>query len=331
MIELFKKIFSKDHPKKEGDTRKNSKVSMHVYGNANNSNIKRNAFTNVLAIDDADSDAEQAPCKANIGVAPSSSDNEESKATLSDQIISDKTMILATDRSLFKTILSALYDAVLIVDPKGYVIASNRRTETIFGYQEKDLWNIECHKLIQGLTPIALNKIKTELNNNRFFVLTAQCVRQTGSLFKAEVTIGKISFLNEFDLLLSIRRIDNREWELEALSNTIAGLLVCRDNGVIEYANTAMLRMLLLNRNDEIQGRHLKEFCDSQKMVDLMLKIPTAEIRWSGIAALKTSKGKNIECHAFSVLSSTHFIDGHKRFILTFMPHPEKARAISNM
>ncbi|MCA1809114.1 MAG: PAS domain-containing protein [Lentisphaerae bacterium] len=98
------------------------------------------------------------------------------------------------DRSLYKAVLASLYDAVIIVDHKGFIIASNGRAERFFGHSEADFWNLPCCNLITGFNPLVLGKIRAHVASGRFTVLNANCRRKDGSSFPAEIAISKIHY-----------------------------------------------------------------------------------------------------------------------------------------
>jgi len=140
------------------------------------------------------------------------------------------------DRSLFKALLSGLYDAVLVFDTRGFVIESNKRAEQFFGYGESEMWNLPCDKLFSAVNARILTKIRTYAEAGRFMVVNAMCARKDGSTFPAEIAISRINLLNDGDLIFSIRNLERREkarerheMELDALQYAGAATVVCRD------------------------------------------------------------------------------------------------------
>ena len=114
------------------------------------------------------------------------------------------------DRSLCKALMASMYEALLILDEKGTVIASNPRAEHFFGYDEATLWGMSAFKLIAGVNPVVLNQIRTYVANKRFTVLNTKGIKQDGGTFAAEIAFGSIFYLHEDDLLLTIRNVDRR-------------------------------------------------------------------------------------------------------------------------
>ncbi len=213
------------------------------------------------------------------------------------------------DRSLYQAILSSLYDAVVIVDSKGYIIASNGRAEQFFGYAAEDFWNLPCGDLITGLNALVLAKIRDHVANGRFTVINANCLRKGGGAFPAEIAISSIHYLNAGDLLMTVRSLERRkkaeerrELELDAARrHTCIGLMVCNREGLIEHVNPACVRLLQFENEHQINRRFLGDFCESLKAAEQMLRAPSAASNWFGRASFRTGRDRSLE---FTVTSS---------------------------
>ncbi len=212
------------------------------------------------------------------------------------------------DRSLYQAILSSLYDAVVIVDSKGYIIASNGRAEKFFEYPAEDFWNLPCGELITAFNPMVLAKIRDHVSNGRFTVINANCQRKDGGTFPAEIAISSIHYLNPGDLLMTIRSLerrkkaeDRRELELDAVRHTCLGLMVCNRDGLIEYVNPACVRLLQFENEHQVNRRFLGDFCESLKAAEQMLRAPSAASNWFGRASFRTGRDHSLE---FTVTSA---------------------------
>lgn len=212
------------------------------------------------------------------------------------------------DRSLYQAILSSLYDAVVIVDQKGYIIASNGRAEQFFGYPADDFWNLPCSELFSGFNSLVLAKIRDHVISGRFTVINANCLRKDGDTFPAEIAISSIHYLNEGDLLLTVRSLERRkkaeerrELELEAVRHTCIGLMVCNREGLIEYVNQACIRLLQFENEHQMNRRFLGDFCESLKAAEQMLRAPSATNNWFGRASFRSGHDRSLE---FTVTSA---------------------------
>jgi PAS domain S-box-containing protein len=232
------------------------------------------------------------------------------------------------DTKLFKSLLSSLYDAVLIVDLKGTVIESNPRAEKFFEYTQAELWNTHCSELIEAISTRVLNKIQQHAESGRFTVINVNCRRKNGSTFPAEIAVSKIHMLHEGDLIFSIRNLEKREkgkgeyeMELEGFRFAGAGLVLCNLDGLIECVNPAFIRLLQYDREDEVENSNLRDFCQQPEVVDEFLKPGSKEGAWIGRLKMRSGKGWDREFIATAVQSS--YKEG-LHFILTMTPVPKQ-------
>ncbi len=242
----------------------------------------------------------------------------------------------ARDRSLYKAILASLYDAILIVDGKGFIIGSNARAEAFLGCSESQLWGRSCGDFVIGFTPLVLAKIREHVSTGRFTMLSAHCMRKDGSHFPAEIAFSMIHYLNATDLLLSIRNIERRKrakeqlhFERDACKYAQVALMICSREGRIEYVNPACVRLLHRGKSEEILGRPLGEFCESANMVEQILHTPSDQTSWTGKVRLHAGRETSVECNI-----SAGYIpprkDGMSGVVLSIGPvaqHPMTIRA----
>ncbi len=210
------------------------------------------------------------------------------------------------DRSLTKALLNSLYDAVLILDEKGGVIATNARAASFFGYSESELWGMPMQRLITGFNSLVFKKVSDHVATGRFTVINANCMQKGGTLFPGEVAISRIHYLTETDLLVTIRNQRRKKaaerkqmLERDAAAYTGTGLIICNVDGVIEYANRQGIDLLRSNEADSVLGQPLKAYCVDQ--VARQLLSPTAEsATWKGSANFQTAGDKTLNMAATS-------------------------------
>lgn len=242
----------------------------------------------------------------------------------------------AHDRSLYKAILSSLYDAILILDEEGFIIGSNARAENLLGRDESELWSQPCSDYLSGINPIVLARIRDHVSTGRFMVLNANGKRKDGSVFPAEIAISVIHYLNSTDLLLSMRSLERRkkaekQRQLEADAGYYAhvGIMICNRDGLIEYVNPACVRLLRQKSPDQILQHFLGEFCPSLTSAKEILQTPTEKIRWTGSAAFRTAPGETVNCSVTSVCIPMRR-DGVARVALTFTSQQAAPRSFSS-
>ncbi|MBR3221006.1 MAG: PAS domain S-box protein, partial [Kiritimatiellae bacterium] len=115
-----------------------------------------------------------------------------------------------TQRELYRNLMNALYDAVMLVDEKGHVIDSNTRVEHTFGYTPGEMWDMSLQQLIKGFGPHVLAQLAGPLGEGRPVIIDGRGIRKDGSLFSAEVTVGKVKLARTESMLFSVRDISKR-------------------------------------------------------------------------------------------------------------------------
>ena len=113
-------------------------------------------------------------------------------------------------RDLYRNLMNALYDAVLLVDDKGHVLDSSTRVEHTFGYSQSEMWDMSLERLIKGFGPHVLIQLAGPLGEGRPVIIDGLGVRKDGSLFNAEITVGKVKLARVENLLFSVRDISKR-------------------------------------------------------------------------------------------------------------------------
>jgi len=115
-----------------------------------------------------------------------------------------------SQRDLYRNLMNALYDSVLLVDEKGYVVDSNTRVEHTFGYSQNEMWDMPLHTLIKGFGPIILAQLEGPLSEGRPVIISGRGVRKDGELFDAEISVSKVKLLRSETLLFAVRDITKR-------------------------------------------------------------------------------------------------------------------------
>ena len=237
------------------------------------------------------------------------------------------------DRSLYRSLLAGLYDAVLILDEKGMIIGTNPRVTTLFGYPEDDLWHTPCSQLLPSMKPAVLQKIREHADSGRFSVVNASCTRQDGTSFPAEIAMSKIDLLNKDDLLLSVRNIErrvlgqNRKSRDVVITDALATAVVsCRADGLVLSVNPAFLRLAGLENQQDVVHRFIGDFCESNEMgVQLLLKQQGSSAHWVGEMQFVREGGRKVHV----VASAARFQhEDAEQLAITFTPIPRRAALV---
>jgi PAS domain S-box-containing protein len=233
------------------------------------------------------------------------------------------------DISLYKNLLAGLYDGILIFDEKGAVIGSNQRAEQYLGYSGQELWGMQCEELVVGINARLLYKLRANAESGRFTIVNGNCKRKDGATFPAEIAISRIHLLNNGDFIFTIHNVerrekvrDQRELSHEAIRSAGAGIVVCNQEGTIEFVNPAFLKILNVDSEQAVVKRLIGDFCNSYETIFAMLHAPSTQGTWLGSLKLTTSKGGTCDVLVTSSLSQERR-GAEARLVLTMTPIPK--------
>jgi PAS domain-containing protein len=183
--------------------------------------------------------------------------------------------------------------------------------------------------LIVGINARLLYKLRTNAEAGRFTVVNGNCKRKDGTVFPAEIAISRIHLLNDGDFIFSIHNVerrekvrDQREMSHEAIRSAGAGIVVCNQEGAIEFANPAFLKILNIEDEQNVLKRLIADFCNSYETVFAMLHAPSTQGTWMGVIKLNTSKGGTCDVMVTSALSQERR-GAEARLVLTMTPIPK--------
>lgn len=253
--------------------------------------------------------------------------NEFESVLITDELLSQNSgSDSKKDRDLFRSLLSGLYDGILIVDSKGYLIQSNQRARDFFGYTEEEMWNIKCNQLIPTLNSKVLFKIQSHVADGRFTIVNASCKRKDETQFPAEIAISSIHLVNDGDLIFSVRNCERRnkaryrhQLQDDALEYAGAGVIACTGDGFIEYANPAFLKMIMAEKEQDVLQRCIGDFCRDTGPVGELMRVPSQYGAWYGCLNLKTIRGASLRVQATSALAEKHSRKKGKRTLIVTM------------
>ena len=95
-------------------------------------------------------------------------------------------------QSKYEGLLHSIYDAVLITEPDGKIVEANARAEYTFMLAREDLYEMNFIELVSGADEKLLDVIQKNVDNRRFTILEAVCLRADGTRFFAEIVVNKL-------------------------------------------------------------------------------------------------------------------------------------------
>lgn len=191
--------------------------------------------------------------------------------------------------SKYRELLRSVYDGALITDLGGRIVDCNPRACDFFLYSRDEWLRLTVPEVISGADAKLIGELWQNLQNERFTLIQAYCVRKDGTHFPAEIAVNKL-LLGEVRLCFFVRDItirrqseDMLRTEHHAIQNAGEGIAVADLSGSLEYANPSMSRMWGCGESDKLIGVNIRDlFCDrdaASAMVSQVLQAPEA---WVG-------------------------------------------------
>jgi len=124
----------------------------------------------------------------------------------------------------YSKLLESVYDAVIVTDLKGRIVDFNRRAVDFFLCDGEELFGRKVLDLISGADEDLLKSIGRNLEEHRYTLIEAHCVRRDDSMFPAEIAVNKIDLDQESQLCFFVRDITVRKKAQDALEEAVEKL-----------------------------------------------------------------------------------------------------------
>lgn len=234
--------------------------------------------------------------------------------------------------SNYGELLRSVYDGVLITDLAGRIVDCNPRACDFFLYSRDELLRLTIPEVISGSDAKLIGELWQNLQNEKFTLILAHCVRKDGAFFPAEIAVNKL-FLSDMRLCFFVRDItirrqseDMLRTEHHAIQNAGDGIAVADLAGMLEYANPSMARMWGCGENNTLIGIAVCDlFCDKDAASAMVAEVLQAPDVWVGemLAAsssaemftvqITASRNKNADGEVVGMVMSFVDISDRKR------------------
>lgn len=168
------------------------------------------------------------------------------------------------DVSQFHALLQSIYDAALICGADGRILEGNIRAVEFFLYPREELIGLSICNIISGADESLLETVKQNLENERFTLIQAYCVRKNQTYFPAEIAVNRL-MTREMRLCFMVRDITVRRQaeemlrtEHNAIQNATSGIAVTDVEARLEYVNPAVVRLWGYTKAEDIVGKDLR-------------------------------------------------------------------------
>lgn len=193
------------------------------------------------------------------------------------------------DRLDYRFLFEHAYDAILLADGRGTVVAANARADDFFGYGTEGLAGLPLKALLAGVTPPLLEEIRSVIAQGRYMRIQAFAVHKDGVFSAVEAVVMGNGARSPEPVCYLIRDIQSR-WNAEqkllsayhAMDNTDAGIGIADMRGVVTYANRMMAGLLGAGEESAVVGHHLDTWFERKTVLGPMLESIRTGKGWTG-------------------------------------------------
>ena len=207
--------------------------------------------------------------------------------------------------SRYQELLQSIYDAAIITDLSGTIADTNVRASDFLLYSREELQEMTIFDVISGSDETLIQTLVQNLENERYTLIQAHCVRKDGSFFPAEIAVNKLH-LGKLHLGFFVRDITLRRQaeemlrtEHNAIQNAGNGIAVADLNAGLEYVNPAVERMWGCGKEDELLGSDVRDLFRDRAAADAMIADVLGDHRtWSGELTARRRDGSEFDVQA---------------------------------
>lgn len=204
-------------------------------------------------------------------------------------------------QSKYEQLLQSIYDASVITDLQGHIVDSNIRATEFLLYQKPEFNKLTILDIISGSDISLLNTLCQNLQNEKFALLQAYCLRKDRTYFPAEIAVNLLRFEDKrlcfFIRDVSVRRQAEEMLRTEhnAIQNAGNGIAIVDDEAKIEYVNPAVARMWGFESADALLGTYLRDLIADQQGAETMINAVLGDHEsWSGELIAKKKDGESL-------------------------------------
>lgn len=203
------------------------------------------------------------------------------------------------EASKYDQLLQSIYDAAIVTNLQGHITDVNVRAMEFFAYDVEEFRQLNILDLIAGADRDLLDAIRQNLQNERFALIQAYCVRKDQTFFPAEIAVNILRFA-DMRMCFFVRDITLRKQaeemlrtEHNAIQNAGTGIAIADVDGVLEYVNPALVRLCGANDAAELVGREVASLMADEATARAMVKAVLGDQQsWSGEMVLKRRDGE---------------------------------------
>lgn len=216
-------------------------------------------------------------------------------------------------RALYYQLMNGLYDAIALLDDKGFVVDINTRFTELLGFERDETWDMPISQVITGMSSQMLAHLKHSLAENHRVILDARCTARDGATFTAEIGVSLFSLTQGGNIALMIRNVERRKKAMDELRRAqaafeiaLAATFACDTDGLFLTVNQTFLdsfsipnqaatrSLRFMDLLPDASGLFLRAACGEQVRDKLKISLPDGEGLTLDIALAPLMNGKVI-------------------------------------
>jgi len=212
--------------------------------------------------------------------------------------VTPKTSAMQTGTK-YNQLLQSIYDAVIITDLEGNIRDSNVRASEFLKYSHEELVEFTILNVISGADNSLVKTLCQNLQNEKFALLQAYCLRKDQSFFPAEIAVNSLTFEEDLlcffirDVTLRRRQEEMLRTEHNAIQNARNGIAITNIEARLEYVNPAIVEMWGFDSDDEILNKDIRTLLIDSEGADGMVQAALQDhSSWNGELIAKRKNGE---------------------------------------
>ncbi|MBM4144008.1 MAG: PAS domain S-box protein [Lentisphaerae bacterium] len=202
------------------------------------------------------------------------------------------------ESSRYEELFQSVYDGALITDLSGHIMDANARAIEFLRYTRDEMRDLTIFDVISGSDESLIRTLWENLEEERFTLIQAHCVRKDGTYFPSEIAVNKLR-LGEVRLGFFVRDITVRRQaeemlrtEHNAIQNAGNGIAVANDEALLEYVNPAVAAMWGYARPDDMLGADVHILFADRAVSDAMVAaVRDTDHAWMGECVARRNDG----------------------------------------
>jgi len=235
--------------------------------------------------------------------------------------------------SRYQQLFQSVYDGAVITDFDGRITDVNPRAIEFFRYSAAEMLSRNIIEFISGAETSLLDSLQENLQNERFILLQAHCIRKDASLFPVEIAINILKS-DKSQMCLFIRDVTRRleaeemlKVEHNAIQNAGAGIAIADAKGTLEYVNPSTVALWEEESPANLVGTAFSNLWRDKDVAEEILRLVLGgHENWSGELSAQRLDGSHFSVQTSA--SCNRDADGELiGMVLSFVDISDRKRA----